>query len=146
MAKKIGEILLKAELISNDQLHQALQEQKRTGERLGSLLVKMGFLAEDEILSCLSKQFGVPAIDLETFQIEFSVLETDLADAVREVVNGSEPMLIVRSSHYRYEIPFNGINIRIETVNGTDGTVLYTNPNKEFSSSGYVKFVRKDRA
>ena len=76
MAKKIGEILLKASLITNDQLHQALQEQKRTGERLGSLLVKMGFLAEDEILSCLSKQFGVPAIDLETFQIESSVLET----------------------------------------------------------------------
>ena len=76
MAKKIGEILLKANLISNDQLQQALQEQKRTGERLGSLLVKMGFLAEDEILSCLSKQFGVPAIDLETFQIESSVLET----------------------------------------------------------------------
>jgi len=76
MAKKIGEILLKANLITNDQLHQALQEQKRTGERLGSLLVKMGFLAEDEILSCLSKQFGVPAIDLETFQIEISVLET----------------------------------------------------------------------
>ncbi|PIE35543.1 type IV-A pilus assembly ATPase PilB [candidate division KSB3 bacterium] len=76
MAKKIGEILLKANLITNDQLHQALQEQKRTGERLGSLLVKMGFLAEDEILSCLSKQFGVPAIDLETFQIEASVLET----------------------------------------------------------------------
>lgn len=76
MAKKIGEILLKANLITNDQLHQALQEQKRTGERLGSLLVKMGFLAEEEILSCLSKQFGVPAIDLETFQIESSVLET----------------------------------------------------------------------
>ena len=76
MAKKIGEILQKANLITNDQLQQALQEQKRTGERLGSLLVKMGFLAEDEILSCLSKQFGVPAIDLETFQIESSVLET----------------------------------------------------------------------
>ena len=76
MAKKIGEILLKANLITNDQLHQALQEQKRSGERLGSLLVKLGFLAEEEILSCLSKQFGVPAIDLETFQIESSVLET----------------------------------------------------------------------
>ncbi|MCP4404431.1 MAG: type IV-A pilus assembly ATPase PilB [bacterium] len=76
MAKKIGEILLKANLITNDQLHQALQEQKRSGERLGSLLVKLDFLAEEEILSCLSKQFGVPAIDLETFQIESSVLET----------------------------------------------------------------------
>ncbi len=76
MAKKIGEILLKANLINNDQLHQALQEQKKTGERLGSLLVKMEFLSEDEILSCLSKQFGVPAIDLKTFQIEDSVLET----------------------------------------------------------------------
>ena len=76
MAKKIGEILLKANLITNDQLQQALQEQKRSGERLGSLLVKMGFLAEEDILSCLSKQFGVPAIDLETFQIEGSVLET----------------------------------------------------------------------
>jgi type IV pilus assembly protein PilB len=76
MAKKIGEILLKASLITNDQLHQALQEQKKTGERLGSLLVKMGFIGEDEILSCLSKQFGVPAIDLETFQIESAVLKT----------------------------------------------------------------------
>ena len=76
MAKKIGEILLKANLITNDQLQQALQEQKRSGERLGSLLVKMGFLEEDDILSCLSKQFGVPSIDLETFQIEGSVLET----------------------------------------------------------------------
>ncbi len=77
MAKKIGEILQKANLITNDQLQQALQEQKRTGERLGSLLVKMGFLAEDEILSCLSKQnLEFPAIDLETFQIESSVLET----------------------------------------------------------------------
>jgi type IV pilus assembly protein PilB len=76
MAKKIGEILLKANLITNDQLHQALQEQKKTGERLGSLLVKKGFVGEDEILSCLSKQFGVPAIDLETFQIESSVLDT----------------------------------------------------------------------
>ena len=76
MAKKIGEILLKANLITNDQLQQALQEQKRSGERLGSLLVKMGFLDEDDILSCLSKQFGVPSIDLETFQIESSVLET----------------------------------------------------------------------
>ena len=76
MAKKIGEILLKANLITNDQLHQALQEQKKTGERLGSLLIKKGFIQEDEILSCLSKQFGVPAIDLENFQIEASVLET----------------------------------------------------------------------
>ncbi len=76
MAKKLGEILLKANLISNDQLHQALQEQKKTGERLGSILVKMGFLEEDEILSCLSKQFAVPAIDLESFQIENSVLGT----------------------------------------------------------------------
>lgn len=76
MAKKIGEILLKANLITNDQLHQALQEQKKSGERLGSLLVKKGFVQEDEILSCLSSQFGVPAIDLENFQIEGSVLET----------------------------------------------------------------------
>jgi type IV pilus assembly protein PilB len=76
MAKKIGEILLKATLITNEQLQQALQEQKKTGERLGSLLVDLGFIREDEILSCLSKQFGVPAIDLENFQIESSVLET----------------------------------------------------------------------
>ncbi|MBD3305767.1 type IV-A pilus assembly ATPase PilB [candidate division KSB3 bacterium] len=76
MAMKIGEILLKANLITNDQLHQALQEQKKSGERLGSLLVKMGFVEEDDILSCLSKQFGVPSIDLETFEIESSVLDT----------------------------------------------------------------------
>jgi internalin A len=76
MAKKILEILLKAKLITNEQLQKVLQEQKKTGDRIGSLLVDMGFIREDEILSCLSRQFGVPAIDLENFRIEPSVLET----------------------------------------------------------------------
>ncbi|HWP47514.1 MAG TPA: type IV-A pilus assembly ATPase PilB [Candidatus Limnocylindrales bacterium] len=76
MAEKIGEILLKANLITRQQLQQAVQEQKNSGGRLGSVLVKMGFVNEDSILSCLSSQFGVPAIDLDTFHIEESVLET----------------------------------------------------------------------
>jgi type IV pilus assembly protein PilB len=76
MAEKIGDILVKANLITRQQLQQAIQEQKSGGGRLGTVLVKMGFVNEDSILSCLSSQFGVPAIDLDAFQIDNIVLET----------------------------------------------------------------------
>lgn len=73
MAKKIGQILLESDMISTDQLQQALQAQQQTGERLGAVLIKLGLLSKEDILSSLSMQFGVPVIDLETFQMELEL-------------------------------------------------------------------------
>lgn len=75
MALKIGDMLLKAGLISGEQLDKALKEQQNTSGRLGSILVKLGFITEDEIVQFLSKQFNVPAVNLSEYKIDDSILK-----------------------------------------------------------------------
>jgi type IV pilus assembly protein PilB len=70
MAGKLGEILLKENLISPDQLKQALEHQKANGGRLGNSLVKLGFMTDDEVTAVLSHQYGVPSINLNYFEID----------------------------------------------------------------------------
>jgi type IV pilus assembly protein PilB len=70
MAGKLGEILLKENLISPDQLKQALEHQKANGGRLGNTLVKLGFLSDDEVTVVLSHQYGVPSINLNYFEVD----------------------------------------------------------------------------
>jgi type IV pilus assembly protein PilB len=70
MAGKLGEILLKENLISPDQLKQALEHQKANGGRLGNTLVKLGFMTDDEVTAVLSHQYGVPSINLNYFEVD----------------------------------------------------------------------------
>jgi type IV pilus assembly protein PilB len=70
MAGKLGEILLKENLISPDQLKQALEHQKANGGRLGNTLVKLGFMSDDEVTAVLSHQYGVPSINLDYFEVD----------------------------------------------------------------------------
>ncbi|MDP2808043.1 MAG: ATPase, T2SS/T4P/T4SS family, partial [bacterium] len=74
MALKIGDMLLKAGMISPEQLEKALKEQQSTGSKLGSVLAKLGFITEDEILQFLSKQFNVPAINLNDYTFDKAIL------------------------------------------------------------------------
>jgi hypothetical protein len=60
---RLGDRLIQAGLITKAQLDKALEEQKRTGGLIGSNLIKLGFLKEEELLHFLSKQFGFPAVD-----------------------------------------------------------------------------------
>ena len=73
MSGKLGEILLKENLITPDQLKQALDHQKANGGRLGNSLVKLGFLNDDEVTAVLSRQYGVPSINLAYFEVDSSV-------------------------------------------------------------------------
>ncbi|MBI3447808.1 MAG: type IV-A pilus assembly ATPase PilB [Acidobacteria bacterium] len=75
MAIKIGEMLLKARLITQEQLNKSLEAQKVNGGKLGYNLVKMGFVKEDDITQLLSQQYGVPAINLREIQIEETVVK-----------------------------------------------------------------------
>jgi len=75
MSGKLGEILLKENLISPDQLKQALEHQKSNGGRLGNSLVKLGFLSDDEVTAILSRQYGVPSINLGYFEVDSSVIK-----------------------------------------------------------------------
>ncbi|OLE85524.1 MAG: type IV-A pilus assembly ATPase PilB [Acidobacteria bacterium 13_1_20CM_2_60_10] len=75
MSGKLGEILLKENLISPEQLKQALEHQKSNGGRLGNTLVKLGFLSDDEVTAVLSRQYGVPSINLSYFEVDPNVIK-----------------------------------------------------------------------
>src|SRR6188474_2514137 len=75
MPVRIGELLLKEKRITPDQLQQALNHQKANGGKLGYNLVKMGFVKDEEITALLSKQYGVPSINLTQFDIDLGVIK-----------------------------------------------------------------------
>ena len=64
MRKKIGECLIQAGLITDEDLHVALAEHKRTGERLGVVLVRMNLATEKQIAKALAMQLGFPYVNL----------------------------------------------------------------------------------
>jgi type IV pilus assembly protein PilB len=75
MPVRIGELLLKEKRISPEQLQQALNHQKANGGKLGYNLVKMGLVKDEDITSLLSKQYGVPSINLTQFDIDPTVIK-----------------------------------------------------------------------
>ncbi len=75
MSGRLGSMLVSSGLISDDQLKKALTVQKTEGGRLGSILVKLGFVQEDKLMTFLSKQYGVPYVDLSKFEINPAVIK-----------------------------------------------------------------------
>ncbi|MCS6874425.1 MAG: type IV-A pilus assembly ATPase PilB [Pyrinomonadaceae bacterium] len=75
MSLKLGEILVKEGLITQQQLAEAMDYQRRNGGRLGSSLVKLGFVSDEVITEILSRQYGVPSINLEVYEIEEDVIK-----------------------------------------------------------------------
>jgi type IV pilus assembly protein PilB len=84
MSVRLGELLTKASLITQDQLKEALRVQKETGGKLGETLIKLGFVAEEDITECLSQQFGVPSINLQHFEIDNSVIKLISGEVARK--------------------------------------------------------------
>ncbi len=74
MSAKLGEILVRENLISSQQLREALDYQRTNGGRLGSNLIKLGIISDEVITAVLSRQYGVPSINLELFQIDDEVV------------------------------------------------------------------------
>ena len=74
MAVRLGELLLRERRVTPTQLQEALTYQRSNGGRLGSSLVKLGFLTEDDISKLLSRQYGVPAVDLKAVSFDQTLL------------------------------------------------------------------------
>ncbi len=72
---RLGQMLVKANLITPEQLAQALALQKTSGGRIGSNLAKLGYISEEEIASFLSRQYGVPPADLNNVKIDPAVIK-----------------------------------------------------------------------
>src|SRR4051795_6046324 len=75
MSQRLGDLLVKEKIITPEQLEQASKVQKEQGTRLGSALVKLGFLSDEDVTNFLSRQYGVPAINLSFFEIDASVVK-----------------------------------------------------------------------
>ncbi len=83
MSAKLGEILVRENLLTPHQLREALEFQREHGGRLGFNLVKMGLVSDDMITAVLSRQYGVPSVNLELFDVDESVIRLiprDVAD------------------------------------------------------------------
>ncbi len=72
----MGDILIKEDVINLDQLKTAIQEQRETGKRLGETLLNLGYIDEHQLVAYLSKQYGVPAINLDQFEISLDILKS----------------------------------------------------------------------
>ncbi len=84
MGERLGEILVREGFITTEQLDNALKYQAKHGGRLGSAVIKLKFATEEDIAEILSNQFGVPSVNLASFDIEESLLKLIPAEVARK--------------------------------------------------------------
>ncbi len=116
MSSRLGEILVRDSLISSDQLKQALDYQKREGGRLGTCLVKLGLVSDEDITAVLSRQYGVPSINLKFYEVDPQVIK-----------------LIPQETAVRYQI------VPLSRV-GSTLTIAMTDPTNVFAMDD-IKFM-----
>ena len=146
--KRLGEMLVSAKLINETQLSQALQEQKMNGGRLGSHLVKLGYISEDDLINFLCVQYGVPAVNLKDFKIDEQVatlIPNDLINKYMAIpINRVGSTLIVATSDPTNisaidDIKFiTGYNVEIVVASET---MIKTTIEKLFDSSSVIDEV-----
>jgi type IV pilus assembly protein PilB len=116
MSVRLGEILVKESLITQDQLQKALEYQRQHGGKLGSCLTKLGFISDDDITGVLSRQYGVPSINLKYYEIDPTVIK-----------------LIPQDTAVRYQV------IPLSRV-GSTLTIAMTDPTNVFAMDD-IKFM-----
>jgi type IV pilus assembly protein PilB len=73
--ERIGELLVKENLLTAAQLREARDGARNKGSRLGAEITQLGYLDESELTEFVAKQYGVPSINLEEFEIDRAVIE-----------------------------------------------------------------------
>jgi len=84
MPVKLGELLLKENMVSPQQLQEALSHQKMNGGKLGKAFVSLGYVKDEEITSLLSRQYGVPSINLDHFEVDPAIIKIIPAETARK--------------------------------------------------------------
>ncbi len=74
MNEQIGELLVKENLLTAEQLREARVEARNQGGRVGAQITQLGYLNENELTDFVAKQYGVPSIDLAEFEIDEAVI------------------------------------------------------------------------
>ncbi len=84
MDNRLGELLIRAGHINEEQLREALAHQREAGGRLGTNLVKLGHISDEALVSFLSQHFGVPSINLANIGIDEAIIQIIPADVARK--------------------------------------------------------------
>jgi type IV pilus assembly protein PilB len=84
MPVKLGELLLKENMVTPQQLQEALSHQKMNGGKLGKAFVTLGYVKDEEITSLLSRQYGVPSINLDHFEVDPAIIKIIPAETARK--------------------------------------------------------------
>lgn len=84
MPVRLGELLLKENMVTPQQLQDALNHQKMNGGKLGKAFVSLGFVKDEEITSLLSRQYGVPSINLDHFEVDPAIIKIIPAETARK--------------------------------------------------------------
>ena len=116
MSSRLGELLVKEKLITQEQLTKALEYQRQHGCRLGMALMKLGLTSEDEVTEILSRQYGVPSINLKYYEVDPTVIN-----------------LIPQDTAVRYQI------VPLSRV-GSTLTIAMTDPTNVFAMDD-IKFM-----
>jgi type IV pilus assembly protein PilB len=144
-------MLVKATLITKDQLQKALQQQESAGGRIGSNLVKLGFISEDDITSFLSRQYGVPSINLSHFEIDPSVIKlipSEIAQKHQVIpINRTGNVLTVAMADPSNIFAIDDIKFmtgfKVEPVVAAE-TSIKNAINKHYDSTGMVEDIMKN--
>jgi len=84
VTKKIGELLIERDIISPKQLEEALSLQKENKKLLGEILINLGYATEEDIMVCLTTQYGMPYLPLESYEVDMEVVKGVPAELVRK--------------------------------------------------------------
>jgi FlaA1/EpsC-like NDP-sugar epimerase len=91
VATKLGQHLIEAKLVTEEKVQEALSLQKKEGGRLGSKLIKLGYISEEKLVSFLNKQFGIShmkPISLEDL-LQREPVKTDIQSVRKFVEDGA---------------------------------------------------------
>jgi len=83
-ARRLGDLLVAEGLITEDQLKQALAEQKGKSEKLGSIFARLGIITEEQLIGFLSRQYGIPSITLSNVDVDLETLRLVPAPIARK--------------------------------------------------------------
>jgi FtsZ-interacting cell division protein YlmF len=86
--KRIGQVLLEAEAITEEQLNSALKRQRKNGRSLGRNLVELGYIDEDEIAQCLAEEYKIPYVSLDRYKFD-----KNLADIIPEDISRNHELI-----------------------------------------------------
>lgn len=84
VTKKIGELLVERGVITQAQLEEALKVQCENKKLLGETLIDLGYATEEEVMICLTTQYGIPYLPLESYEIDQEIINSVSSELVHQ--------------------------------------------------------------